>query len=152
MLDGGPIVLPDGGERRTRHVYSGAVARFLGDILGREATFGRAFNLAQEETPTLGELLTAVAELLGARPRLVPVPAERVREAGLDPVRVSPFSGRWMSFLEPARAVAELGFRHEPLRHYLDKIVTSFLTHPPPTPPESYAGRAAELELAAAHS
>ena len=36
-----------------------------------------------------------------------------------------------MSFLDPARAKAELGFRHEPLGSYLDKIVTSFLAHPP---------------------
>jgi len=149
MLDGGPVVLPDGGGRRTRHVYGGAVARLIADILGNEATFGRAFNLAQEETPTLEELLATVAELLGATARFVAVPGERVREAGLDPVRVSPFSGRWMSFLDPARAVAELGFRHEPLRHYLDKVVASFLAHPPPTPPESYGDRAAELELAA---
>jgi hypothetical protein len=25
MLDGGPVLLPDGGERPTRHVYSGSV-------------------------------------------------------------------------------------------------------------------------------
>jgi len=152
MLDGGPIVLPDGGQRPTRHVYAGAVAGLIVDILGREAAFGRAFNLAQDETPTLRELLTTVAELMGARPRLVAVAAKSLREAGLDPVRVSPFSGRWMSFLDPARAGAELGFRHEPLRHYLDKIVASFLAHTPASPPESYGGRAAELELAAAFS
>ena len=67
--------------------------------------------------------------------------------AGLDPLLLSPFSGTWMSFLDPARAKAELGFRHEPLGAYLDKIVTSFLAHPPADPPPGYESRAAELKL-----
>jgi len=52
-----------------------------------------------------------------------------------------------MSFLDPARAKAELGFRHEPLGSYLDKIVTSFLAHPPAEPPPGYDSRSRELEL-----
>ena len=76
------------------------------------------------------------------------VPAERVRAAGLDPLLLSPFSGTWMSFLDPARAKAELGFRHEPLGSYLDKIVASFLAHPPAEPPPGYERRAAERAVA----
>ena len=149
MLDGGPVLLPGGGDRVTRHVYSGSVVKAILGMLGRPETFGQAYNLAQDETPRLRELLTLVAERLGAEPRLVDVPAERVRSAGLDPLLLSPFSGSWMSFLDPARARAELGFRHEPLGTYLDKIVTSFLAHPPGEPPPGYESRAAELALAA---
>jgi hypothetical protein len=53
-----------------------------------------------------------------------------------------------MSLLDPARARAELGFRHRPLGAYLDAIVASFLAHPPAAPPEGYAHRAAECSLA----
>jgi nucleoside-diphosphate-sugar epimerase len=116
-------------------------------LLGRPETFGQAYNLTQDETPTLRELLNLVAERLGAEARLVDVSAERVRAAGLDPLLVSPFSGTWMSFLDPARAKAELGFRHEPLGAYLDKVVTSFLAHPPADPPPGYDSRPRELEL-----
>jgi len=90
-----------------------------------------------------------VAERLGAAPRFVDVPRERVRAEGLDPLLLSPFSGTWMSFLDPSRAKAELGFRHEPLGSYLDKIVAAFLAHPRPDPPPGYEQRAAELRLAA---
>ena len=148
LLDGGPLLLPDGGEAPTRHVYAGAVARAVLRLLGDARTFGQALNLAQEETPTVAELVRLSAELLGAPARLVAVPRARLVEKGLDPVQVSPFSGRWMSFLDPARARDELGFRHEPLRQYLDKSVSDFVNHPPKAPPPAYANRAAELRLA----
>jgi nucleoside-diphosphate-sugar epimerase len=149
MLDGGPLLLPGGGEHLTRHVYSGSVAKAILGLLGNAASFGRAYNLAQDETPTLAELLTALASSLGASPRFVDVSHAAVREARLDPLVLSPFSGHWMSFIDPALAKAELGFRHEPLASYLDKIVTSFLAHPPIDPAPGYEHRARERQLAA---
>jgi len=148
MLDGGPVLLPGGAARPTRHVYSGSVVRAILGMLGRTDTHGQAYNLAQDETPTLAELLTHAAERLGAPPRLVEVPVGAVRAAGLEPLVLSPFSGTWMSFLDPSRAKADLGFRHEPLGSYLDKIVTTFLAHPRADPPPGYGQRPAELELA----
>jgi hypothetical protein len=53
-----------------------------------------------------------------------------------------------MSFIDPGLAKAELGFRHDPLGTYLDKIVTSFLANPPQAPPPGYEHRATELHLA----
>lgn len=149
MLDGGPVLVPDGGAHPTRHVYAGAVVRLIAAILGDARTFGRAYNLAQAETPTLVELLTLMADLLGAPARLVPVPAADLRAAGLTPLGVSPFSGRWMSFLDPTLARAELGFLHEPPAIYLDKIIAAYLNHPPADAPAGYATRAREVRLAA---
>ncbi len=149
LLDGGPVILPDGGAHRVRHVYAGEVARFLAEVLGRAETFGQAYNVAQEETPKLVELVGRLRHLLGSRADVVAVPLERLRTAGLDPAHVSPFSGRWMSFLDPSRARRELGFVHEPLDAYLGKIVASFLAHPPPDRPEAYASREEELAVSA---
>ena len=146
----GPLLVPDGGAHRVRHVYSRDVAGAIVRLLGRPSTFGQAYNLCQEETPTLVEVLEQLAFLLGAAPRLVAVPRPAMEKAGLDPVQVSPFSGRWMSFLDPARARAELGFSPTPLPACLGSIVASFLAHPPPDPPEAYATRARELDLARA--
>jgi nucleoside-diphosphate-sugar epimerase len=149
LLDGGPLILPDGGERPTRHVYGAAVARAIGGLLGRRDTFGEAYNLAQDETPSVREILAIAGELLGATPRFVPVPAREIDAAGLDVVAVSPFSGAWMSFLDPRRAKAKLGFRHEPLREYLGRIVAAFLAQPKASPPSALARRAEETALAA---
>lgn len=147
LLDGGPVIVPDGGTRPTRHVYGAEVARAIASLLGLESTYGRAFNLCQDETPTLMELLALMAGPLGAPLRAVPVPRGRLTAAGLDPVKVSPFSGRWMSFLDPSRAKEALGFTHEPVASYYGKIVASFLAHPPADRPEGYADRAREVEM-----
>lgn len=148
LLDGGPVLVPDGGAHRVRHVAGEEVARFLVEHLGDRATFGQAYNLAQEEAPTLLELLGLLRGMLGSRAELVPVPSSRLRAAGLVPVEVSPFSGRWMSFLDPSRAARELGFRHAPLERVLHAAVASFLAHPPADRPKGYARRAEELRLA----
>jgi nucleoside-diphosphate-sugar epimerase len=149
LVDGGPVILPEGGTHRVRHVYGGEVARFLASILGRPETFGRAYNLAQEETPTLAELVASLRDLLGSRAELLSVPSGRIAEAGLELLDVSPFSGRWMSFLDPARATRELGFRHAPLDRVLASIVAGFLAGSPPDRPHGYAGRDRERSLAA---
>src|SRR6266496_4432067 len=110
-----PAAEPDRGAGRTRHVYGAEVARFLAAILGKPATYGRAFNVAQEETPTLAELVSKLAALVGSRSEIVPVAEDALAAAGLEVQGVSPFSTRWMSFLDPSRARDELRFHHLPL-------------------------------------
>ncbi len=149
LLDGGPVLVPDGGAHPVRHVYGGEVARFLVEVLGRAETFGEAYNLAQEETPSLRDLLGRLRRLLGSRAEFVDISSAALSGEGADVVSVSPFSGRWMSFLDPSRARDELGFQHEPLDAYLGKIVACFLSRVPSTPPEGYRFRDIERRLAA---
>jgi nucleoside-diphosphate-sugar epimerase len=147
ILDGAPIVVPDGGQQPMRHVYGMDVAAALVAMVCEHRTFGEAFNLAQDETPTLVELLHMLAALVGAHPRLCSVSSEAIRAAGLDPREISPLSTRWASFVDPTKAKRELGFRHTPLREYLGRIVASYLAHPPASPPESYSTRSIEAAL-----
>ena len=149
ILDGGPLLLPDDGAQYCRHVYGYEVANAICRLLGAPVTFGKAYNLCQDEEPTLRQLLTMLAQLIGAPPRFASVSSNRLAEAGLRPIQVSPFSDSWMSRLDPALAKTELGFQHQPLEQYLDKIVSSLLAHFPTTPPENYVHRPTELRLAA---
>ena len=148
LFEGGPLLLPDGGTQAVRHVYAGEVVRFLLATLGRESTFGHAYNLCQQETPTLAEYARLLAELMGAPAALVPVPRETLRAAGLDVIAASPFSGRWVSLLDPSRARDELGFVHRPLERCLHSVVASFLAFPPPDRPPGFAQREGERQLA----
>jgi nucleoside-diphosphate-sugar epimerase len=151
LLDGSPLLLPlahDGAAPVLRHVYCHDVVRTVDGLLSGEDTLGQAYNLCQQEAPTLVELVTLLAELMGARPRLH---TARLQAAGLEPRAVSPFSSRWISHLDCARAMAELDFRPTPLRQALSSIVASFVAHLPESPPETYAAaRPRERELAAA--
>lgn len=148
ILDGGPVIIPDGGHHPTRHVYSGSVINAIQGMLGREATFGEAYNLAQEETPTLAELVRLLCDQVGASPRIVDLAAVNLMTVGISPVDISPFSAKWMSFLDPSKAVVDLNFRHKPLDQYLGNITACFLAHTPP-PPEDYVEyRAREIVLA----
>lgn len=148
LVDGGPVIVPDGGTHPVRHVYAGEVARFLVDILGRGQTFGEAYNVCQRETPSLVELLGMLQGMLGSRAKLAPVASADILAAGLDLWNLSPFSSKWMSMLDPSKAEAELGFCHEPLATSLGKIVASFLAYGYATPPDGYEHRAKEIELA----
>lgn len=148
LADGAPVLVPDGGAHLVRHVYAGEVARFAVGILGRADTFGEAFNLAQEETPTLVQLLGTLRDLMGSTSALVDAPLDALHAEGLDARAVSPFSGRWMSFLDPARARDRLGFRHVPLDRYLASVVAAFLARGPDAPPEGLRTREAEVRLA----
>lgn len=148
MLDGGPILVPDGGHARARHVYASDVVTAIVTMLGRKETFGEAYNLCQDETPTIAELLSMLAELLGARPRFVAVASDDLVRNELSPKLLSPFTTKWMSFLDPARISGALGIRHTPLRTYLASIVASFLAYPPAEAPPGYAHRDREIVVA----
>jgi nucleoside-diphosphate-sugar epimerase len=148
ILDGGPVLLPDGGTHPCRHVYGADVAKAVCRLLLDRDTFGQAYNLCQDEEPTLAELVAALADKLGARCRTVAVTAATLASYGWRPEDVSPFSDSWMSRLDPSKAKAALGFQHEPFSQYLEKIVACFLAHPPAEPPASYAHRSVELGIA----
>lgn len=146
ILDGGPVILPGGGEEVARHVYGLDVAIAIANLLRDERTYGQAYNLCQDEMPSVSDLVGLLIDQLGAEDRRVSV--ERDQLDGLTAKDLSPFSQKWMSCLDPARARRELGFRHRPLSVYLNAIVASFLAHPPTEPPETYVKfRAAEREL-----
>lgn len=148
MLDGGPLLVP-GADAIARHVYRGAVVDALAAMVDAPPP-GPVYNLAQAEQPTVRELLERLGAQVGVRPRIVDVPAAAVADAGLAVREVSPLSTPWMSHVDPARAVAELGFAHPPLDAYLAAIVAELVTGWRAAPPPGYAHRARELALAAA--
>jgi len=149
LLDGGPLLLPDVGPQICRHVYGWEVIRAIELVLGNSQTHGKAYNICQQEQLPLADLLALFAKLLGTpAPHLVSIAPQALAAGNMPLKSVSPFSDTWMSHLDPALAQRELGFTHEPLERYLDKIVTSFLAQPPSDKPPGYARRAEELQLA----
>jgi len=146
MLDGGPLVLPDGGASLTRFLWAGDVGRFVVQLAAATPR-SAVYNLAQPDAMPLRDYLEHVARAAGVSPRFVAATWDECRAAGLDRT-FSPFAGRWRSVLDPARAATECGFVGARTEEYLPDVVRWHLEHRPESH-EGYALRARELELAA---
>ena len=148
LLDGGPLLLPDGGAQLVRFLYAGdlgrAVAR-LADSRWRSPIY----HLAQPVAVPLRDVVARVAAAVGVEPRLVDVTEAELAAAGLDR-RCSPWSGPWVSLLDPSLAVAEWGFEARRLDDYLPAVVAHTLAHRPGRSHPAYAAREKEREMAAA--
>ncbi|HEX4417873.1 MAG TPA: hypothetical protein VH165_08240 [Kofleriaceae bacterium] len=146
LLDDNALLVPRAGAI-ARHIYSGAVIRTLTRLVEAPPPPGDAFNLAQPEQLTVRALIQRIARQIGAAAEIVELPEETLEDAGISVRDASPFSSRWMSQLDPARAIAELGFEHPPLDVYLDSILASLFAAWPTEPPAGYAQRRRELAL-----
>jgi nucleoside-diphosphate-sugar epimerase len=147
MLDGGPIVLPDGGQRAVRYLYAGDLARGLARLAEAATLRSSAYNLSQPDTLTLREFLERVASAANIRARFVDASWDECLAAGLEDI-FSPLAGTWASVLDPSRAAAEWGFLGSRVDEYLPGLVRWHLEQRPASH-SGYAQRALELDLAA---
>jgi nucleoside-diphosphate-sugar epimerase len=147
MMDGGPLVVPDGPERRLRHVWVHDVVSAIGCIGDMRGGVGRAYNLSQDETVTLEAFVGMFAARVDRAADLVRVPRELLTSRNLLP-DCAPFSGRWMSELDNRRSVEELGASYTPLPEVVDALVADYLRKGA-VPPVGYNIRPQELAIAA---
>jgi hypothetical protein len=134
---------------------------------------GCAYNICQDEILTVEEFLALLAGLAGYELHLTPVHTQCLESRNLL-FDCSPFSDPWMSVLDNRRSKAELGqqyaslaayppphpqhvsyvhpqrLQYTPLVVYLQRLITHYQSHQPPTP-ASYRCRQAELDLARDH-
>lgn len=148
MLDGGPLLLPEGGRRPVRFFYAGDLAAALEQIGAATSLAHDAYNLASPDILPLRTFLERVAALARLEPRFIDVSWEDYRAAGLDPGFL-PYAGHWASVLDPARAAAELGIVGSRSEDYLPRVVGWHMEHRPQASHEGYAQRAGERALAA---
>lgn len=147
MLDGGPVVLPEGGEQRVRFVWTEDVARTLVRLAHRaDWPAERALNLAQPDEPTLRDFLESAAAALSVEPRFVARSWEQIAAAGLSR-SLSPYSGPWCSRPDPWRAAALLGGPLTASSDYLPEVVGAHVREGGPSH-AGYAMRDAERILA----
>lgn len=147
LLDGGPLLLPGGGDRLLRHVDAHDVAATIATLLGDPRTHGEAFHQAHDETPTLRAIVAMIASEIGATASIVDVPVAAFAARGLDPRAASPFSTRWMSFLDPGK-LRGLGIGHSPFARTIARTVAATLPVLGESDPAYRRQRAGERALA----
>lgn len=149
LLEGGPLLLPDGGADAHRPAFSGDVARAVVGLLtsgGEHA--GEAYNLAGREIVSLAQFVRLSAAILGVDADVVGVPREALERAGLPPDEVSPWS-TWGNHL-PAidKAKTRLAFEPTPLEAWLRDTIEWHVAERRDAEPPGWKHRPDEIRFA----
>lgn len=145
IKDGGPILVPDEPDYPVRNIYASDVVKVIMRLFKTGEGKGRAYNISQDETLKLTDLLALLGEIIGIEPRIEVVKRNLLQANGFLP-DCSPFSDEWMSELDNTRSKQELDITYTPLPDYLEKIVQHYEAHPPEVP-ASYRRRHSEKNL-----
>lgn len=129
ILDGDPILLPDGGHHAVQVGYSHDLSRFLVRLL-QDGAQRQIYNYAQAETPSLANWLSVMAAAADKPLHTVPVPSEilqRHTELPWQDWSYAPFSYAPL-LMSTAKAEADIGldFRTS-LRDWVQATVDSYL-------------------------
>jgi nucleoside-diphosphate-sugar epimerase len=148
LMDGGPLLIPEGAGLPLRHVYVNDVARLMTRLVALDIDSGKAFNISYGESLTLDAFLDLLASIAGSESQILRVDRGILEERGLLP-DCSPFSGRWMSELDNSLSVADLGAEYTPPTEYLPSIVDDFARRwmTAGLIPDSYRQRNSELSI-----
>ncbi|TVP43847.1 MAG: NAD-dependent epimerase/dehydratase family protein [Gemmatimonadales bacterium] len=82
MLDGRPVILPDGGHARMQWVYVSNVAEACVRAIEVPEAVGEAFNVGHVEATTQRSFVEALARAAGVEPTLVPVARSAIQAQG----------------------------------------------------------------------
>jgi nucleoside-diphosphate-sugar epimerase len=148
LIDGAPLLVPEGKGLPLRHVYVNDVARLVTLLVESHAGMGEAFNISYGSSLTHDAFLSMLAEAAETDPQILVVERTKLDDARLLP-DCSPFSGRWMSELDNARSLATFPLEYTDPVAYLPSIVADFRSRWAQLGliPDSYQQRGAELDF-----
>ena len=132
ILDGGPILLPDGGHHAVQLGYSRDLSNFLIRLL-EQSPKHTIYNYAQAETPTLANWLRVIAAAAAKPLNTMPVPSQILQqhtELPWEEWSYAPFSYcPLLMSLTKAEIDIGLDFR-TPLREWVQTTVDAYLDDP----------------------
>lgn len=147
LLDENPLIIPEQGDSIIRHVYVKDVVEVIFSTLQISQTRGKVYNLAGEEVLLLSEFLQLIAGVLEKPLPLYKIPGNILKKHNIPP-DISPFSGKWTSYLDPTLAMEELKFKPTPLKQWLNEVTHWFVDEYEGPEPQNYGHRDQEIRLA----
>lgn len=147
LLDENPLIIPQEGDAIIRHVYVKDVVDAIISIFQIAETRGKVYNLAGSEVLPLSEFLQLCARMVEKPLTLYKIPEKTLAEHSLSR-EISPFSGRWVSHLDPSLAMEEIGFKPTHLNEWLRETINWFVYDYDGPEPENYQHREKEIALA----
>ena len=119
MLDGRPIILPDGGDAPMQWVFSSDVAEICVRALQVPAAAGEAFNVGHVEPTTQRSFVEALGRAAGVEPIFVCVPRSTIHAEGGQMVGQNIYFGEFLDVQSLTsnvdKAARLLGFEPTPL-------------------------------------
>jgi 2'-hydroxyisoflavone reductase len=106
LLDGRPVILPDGGDRLMQWAFVDDVAEACVRALETEDAVGEAFNVAHEPI-TQRDFIRELAAVAGVQARLADVPRERILAAGGDLLGPNIYFGEMLDLPEISLAIGK---------------------------------------------
>ncbi|BCW92521.1 MAG: epimerase [Thermoanaerobaculum sp.] len=146
LLDGGPIILPDGGLNSWGFLWVHDVAEVVVSNLANANAFGNAYNLAQREVVNLRQFVELSAAFLDRRPALVSVPTEWLKAVQLG-TSFSPYSHDHDIVLDISAAQRDLLFKPTPFTTWCEQLTQHFRSSWDGSPSKLYSTRPLELKL-----
>ncbi|HOX22854.1 MAG TPA: NAD-dependent epimerase/dehydratase family protein, partial [Elusimicrobiales bacterium] len=147
LADGHPLIVPDGGRRYRRYIYSGDAARALElAALSPEKAAGEIFHFGDSAPLTLSEWLDISASLSGRSAQSSDIPSDWLSAQGYD-FSSSPY---WLAqdyVLGITKAEAIFGWRSSDNRGWLAETMRWYFESYEGPVPENYALRARENAL-----
>ncbi len=152
ILDGGPLLIPEGEGLPLRHVYAGDVANLVTGLAESSAGMRGDYNISYGESMTLERFIEVLSAAAGATPEIIRADRTVLVARGLLP-HCSPFSGRWMSELDNTKSLAELkeaGIPYTSPEKYLPRLLRDFQKRWKSSglEPDGYSQRALEIQFA----
>ncbi len=146
IRDGNPLIILQDGDTIIRHIYVQDVVRTIMAVLHADQYRGKVYNLAQKEVLRLSGFLELTAGILGKKIKIVKLTQDEFLKYRL-PGEISPFSGRWVSYLDPALAMNETGFETTPPEKWIPVVADYFLKEYTGPVPENYRNRLHEIDV-----
>jgi nucleoside-diphosphate-sugar epimerase len=146
ILDGAPLILPDGGRHDWRFIFSGDVVRAFVRLLDADGVVGQGYNFAQQEIVSLREWVKLSAEILNRSVEMVGIPNDWLAEHKIA-ADFSPYTTSHSWILDLSKAERGLGWQSTPWREWMTTTIQWFEREYNGPPPENYLRRAEELKL-----
>ena len=149
LMDGGPIILTNGGVQSFRLAYSRDLSRGYLRALGSERAENAIYNLNQSEIIQLTDLIHGAAKALGVEPDLVSIPGETLQDAGFEyPETYAPVQN-FVPSIEKAQS--ELSYTTTPFEAWIAETARWYRDHYQGEDAKGYEQRDAEVRFAQAY-
>lgn len=146
IMDGGPMIVPDGGLNSWGFLWVNDVAEVIAGNLMNANAFGRAYNLAQREVVSVRQFVETAAGHLGRQPQIAALSSEWLQRLNLG-TSFSPYSHSHDIVLDIQSAQRDLLFEPTTFPTWCRELVADFQRRPPGGCSRHYGSRPLELQL-----